>query len=69
MALFMNTLIAVVLAVVPLAAASAKFAEWQVLETRTGLPLAFEDLASHLAAEDVIYLAKSTTIAIILKWR
>ena len=54
----MNTLIAVVLAVVPLAAASAKLAEWQVLETRTGLPLAFEDLASQWAAEDVIYLGE-----------
>ncbi len=58
MPLFMNTLIAVVLAVVPLAAASAKLAEWQVLETRTGLPLAFEDLASQWAAEDVIYLGE-----------
>ena len=58
MALFINTLIAVVLAVVPLAAASTKFTEWQVFETRTGSPVAFEDLASHLAADDVIYLGE-----------
>jgi uncharacterized iron-regulated protein len=37
---------------------SSTFQEWQVLDTKTGRPVLFEDLLAQLVAQDVVYLGE-----------